>query len=248
MRSLVHRLARRTESVSLSTYNFLMSGKRRAVAVVWLIFTAMSLSAQQPRMADQLTLPASELPKPRLWEQYHYLLQASDGSEPYHWRTAGGSLPNGIFLSDHGDLHGVLSQPGPFQFTLVVRDDSHPPKEQRHLYVLRAEVPLIIDWKDKAHVDGQRIDGSIAVSNHTGHDFDLTFVVLAVNDIGRATAIGYQHFSLNKDAENMELPFGENLSPGNYQVNVDVVGEEPVSKNIFRARLVAEKKSITQGP
>jgi hypothetical protein len=46
----------------------------------------------------------------------------------------------------------------------------------------------------------------------------------------------------------MEIPFGENLSPGNYAVNVDVVGEEPSSKHIFRARLVTGKESITQGP
>jgi len=97
-------------------------------------------------------------------------------------------------------------------------------------------------------VNGQRIDGSIKVSNRSGRDFDLTFIVLAVNDIGRATAIGYQHFPLKKNTRNMEIPFGENLSPGNYAVNVDVVGEEPQSNRIFRARLVTGKESITQGP
>ena len=46
----------------------------------------------------------------------------------------------------------------------------------------------------------------------------------------------------------MELPFGDQLSPGNYAVNVDVVGEEPVSRKIFRARLATGKEAITQGP
>jgi hypothetical protein len=100
----------------------------------------------------------------------------------------------------------------------------------------------------KAQVNDQRIDGSIKISNHSGRDFDLTFIVLAVNDIGRATAIGYQHFPLKKNTTDMEIPFGETLSAGNYAVNVDVVGEEPISKNIFRARLVTGKESITQGP
>jgi hypothetical protein len=44
----------------------------------------------------------------------------------------------------------------------------------------------------------------------------------------------------------MEIPFGEALSSGNYAVNVDVVGEEPVSNRIFRSRLVSAKESVTQ--
>ena len=100
----------------------------------------------------------------------------------------------------------------------------------------------------KAVVDGQRIDGSVKVSNRTGRDFDLTFVVLAVNEIGRATAIGYQHFPLKSNTRDMRLPFGDRLSRGNYTVNVDLVAEEPISNRIFRARLVAGKQIVTQGP
>jgi hypothetical protein len=33
--------------------------------------------------------------------------------------------------------------------------------------------------------------GSVVVSNHTSHDFTLTVIVTAVNQIGRATALGY---------------------------------------------------------
>jgi hypothetical protein len=36
---------------------------------------------------------------------------------------------------------------------------------------------------------------------------------LAVNDIGRATAIGYQHFGLKHETIDFEIPFGENLPP-----------------------------------
>jgi hypothetical protein len=109
---------------------------------------------------------------------------------------------------------------------------------------LNVETPLTAVWSRKSQVNGQEIGGSIKVSNTTGRDFDLTFVVLAVNDIGRATAIGYQHFSLKKNTRDMELPFGGTSSPGSYVVNVDVVGEELVSKKIFRTRLVAPKQTI----
>lgn len=213
-----------------------------------IVLLAIPMRSQQHRSAYALALPPSELPKPLLWDPYHLQLPASGGTEPYHWRVIDSTLPRGISLSDGGDLIGVLSDPGPFQFTLLVRDNSRPPKEQKQMYVLRAEVPLTVDWKDHARVNGQRIDGSITVSNHTGRDFDLTFIVLAINNIGRATAIGYQHFPLPKGTRDMELPFGDTLSSGNYAVNVDVVGEEPLSKRIFRARLVSDRKSIAPGP
>jgi hypothetical protein len=110
------------------------------------------------------------------------------------------------------------------------------------------ETPLAVEWGRKANVNGQRIEGSIKVSNHTGRDFDLTVIVLAVNDIGRATAIGYQHFPLKKNTRDLEIPFGDTPSWGSYQVNVDVVGEEPISTRVFRARLATGKVSVTQGP
>jgi hypothetical protein len=175
-------------------------------------------------------------------------LQASGGIEPYHWHLVAGSLPRHVLLNPDGTLTGILDEIGQFEFAVLVTDNENPPKKLRRTFVLAIETPLTADWLRRAQVSGQRIDGSIKVSNHTGRDFDLTFIVLAVNDIGRATAIGYQHFPLKKDTVDMEIPFGETLSPGNYAVNVDVVGEEPISNRIFRARLVTGKQSITQGP
>lgn len=203
--------------------------------------------AQQAQPPDSISIGTKTIPKALLWERYMARLQASGGIEPYHWRAVDGSLPHTLWLSDEGILTGGLTQPGEFAFTVLVRDNSNPHKQAEQKLVLRTETPLTADWSRKAQVNGQRIDGSIKVSNHTGRDFDLTFVVLAVNDFGRATAIGYQRFPLKKNTVDMEIPFGDSLSPGNYAVNVDVVGEEPVSNRIFRSRLVTAKESITQG-
>jgi hypothetical protein len=213
-----------------------------------LVFAAVLGWSQPPPSRDSISITSNTLPKALLWEQYMARLQASDGIEPYHWRVVEGSLPRTLTLSDEGILTGGLTEPGEFDFTVLVRENKNPPKRAKQKLVLKTETALTADWSRKAQVSGQRIDGSIKVSNHTGRDFDLTFIVLAVNDIGRATAIGYQHFPLKKNTVDMEIPFGETLSSGNYAVNVDVVGEEPISKNIFRARLVTEKESIPQGP
>ncbi len=87
------------------------------------------------------------------------------------------------------------------------------------------------------------------VSNQTGQDFDLTVIMMAVNDIGRATAIGYQHFTLKKDTTSLEIPFGENLPRGSYELNVDAVAEVAATNSIYRARLVPnEKFQVQEGP
>ena len=65
----------------------------------------------------------------------------------------------------------------------------------------------------------------IAYINTTNDDLDFTFVVLAVADNGRATAIGYQRFPLKKGTVDFEIPFGETLAHGAYVVHVDGVGE-----------------------
>jgi hypothetical protein len=212
---------------------------------LWLVLAAISLAAQQA--PDSLSISTSEVPKARLWEPYRFRFDASGGIEPYQWTVVRGALPQNFRLNEAGELVGRMNELGSFEFILRVKDHSQA-EEQTRQYVLSVETPMTADWLRKPLVTGQRVDGSIRVSNYTGRDFDLTFIVLAVNEIQRATAIGYQHFTLKKDAQNVELPFGDTLSPGNYAVNVDVVGEEPVSRQIFRARLVAQNESVTQGP
>jgi hypothetical protein len=96
---------------------------------------------------------------------------------------------------------------------------------------------------------GNRIDGSVIVSNSTGDDFDLTFVVLAVGDYGRATAIGYQRFTLKSGIDSFEIPFGETLPRGSYDVHVDAVAEVAAKDQIYRVRLQPkEKLAIALGP
>jgi hypothetical protein len=218
---------------------------------VWclgLLLFAPGSWAQQAASPQSPTIPVKDLPKVSIWEPYSFRLQASGAIEPYRWRLIGGSLPEGINLDPSGELTGTTEETGQFEFTVLVTDSGRPQQRLQETFMLSVEIPLTAEWGRRPTVNGQRIDGSIKVSNNTGHDFDLTFIVLAVNEIGRATAIGYQHFPLKRDTRNMEIPFGDTLSRGNYAVNVDVVGEEPVSNRIFRVRSVAENQQITQGP
>ncbi len=209
-----------------------------------LLFAAVCALAQQPlTISDKENLPAASL-----WEPYRHTLEASGGIQPHHWSLLSGSLPHALELHDDGEIAGKTDESGKFEITLLVRDSNNPPNEIKKKFVLSVETPFTAEWDHIAQVNGQRIEGSVKVSNRTGRDFDLTFIVLAVNEIGRATAIGYQHFPLKKDTRDFNIPFGETVSRGVYVVNVDVVGEEPVSNRIFRARLVSGKQPVTEGP
>ena len=211
---------------------------------------AILAQTQQTAPAADLrvTIATEDLPKASLWMPYLLRLPASGGVGLYHWRLIGGSLPAGLKLADDGELAGMPQETGQFEFNLLLTDSDNPPKQLQKKLTLSIETPLAADWSRAAKVNGQRIEGSIKVSNRTGRDFDLTVIVLAVNDIGRATAIGYQHFPLKQNTRDLEISFGDTLSHGDYQVNVDVVGEEPISARIFRARLVKGKEQVTQGP
>ena len=81
---------------------------------------------------------------------------------------------------------------GEFRFTLSARDSGSPQQAVRRELVIKVVEVLTLVWKIPAHVTGNRIDGSVEVTNTTADDIDLTFDVKAVAENGRATEIGYQ--------------------------------------------------------
>lgn len=165
------------------------------------------------------------------------------------YALAAGSLPTGMKLGEDGLLAGAPPAVGEFHFAVAVTDSATPPAKATRAFVLRVVAPMLMQWKKYARVSGNRVDGSVLVSNSTEDDFDFTFVVLAVAENGRATAIGYQHFPLKSGVDSFEIPFGETLPKGAYVVHVDAVAEVPEKDQIYRARLqTKEKVQVTVGP
>jgi hypothetical protein len=226
-----------------------MKAKLHCAYGLGFLLMALAAYAQSGAGTDSgLSIPVENLPTAALWQQYVFRLPASGGAGLYHWHLNGGALPAGLKLAEDGELAGTPQESGEFEFGVLLTDSDNPAKQLQKKFKLSLEAPLVVEWAHKANVNGQRIEGSIKVSNHTGRDFDLTMVVLAVNETGRATALGYQHFPLKQNTRDMEIPFGDTPSRGVYQLNVDVVAEEPVSNRIFRARLVVPNLAIIQGP
>src|SRR5208337_4361301 len=117
-----------------------------------------------------------------------------------------------------------------------------PTVQRRQELVLTVVSPLLLQWGRYPKVNGRRIEGSIIVSNQAEHDIDLTAIIMAVAEDGRATALGYQRIPLKKNTAELEIPFGENLPKSAYQVNVDAVAEVVSSNTIYHARLAPEEK------
>jgi len=194
---------------------------------------------QSPAAEGQTERPIqieNESDLPDTYPHAPYLLhfEARGGVPVLHWRVEKGALPPGMKLEDNGVLHGAAERTGEFQFTVAVVDGGQPQSAVQKAFTLRVRSALSLRWKTPAHVNGNRIEGSVVVSNTTPDDIDLTFIVMAVAGNGRATAIGYQHFVLRHGTAAMELPFGDTLPHGGYVVHVDAVGEVPPKNLIYR--------------
>ena len=191
----------------------------------------------------------SQLPETYPHAAYEFRFRARGGVPTLHWRVEKGTIPPGLKLEDDGFLHGSPEHTGEFQFTVSVTDSGQPQRSVQKAFNLRVRSAMVLTWKNPAHVNGNRIEGSAQISNTTAEDIDLTFIVLAVPENGRAVAIGYEHFVLRRGTLGQELPFGETLPRGGYVVHVDAVGEVPAKNIIYRERMQTPSMlQITVGP
>jgi hypothetical protein len=187
---------------------------------------------------DGLVIEPTELPTTYPHGQYQVSFRARGKYVPtLHWKVEKGGLPPGIKLEETGLLHGEAERAGEYHFTLSVKDSGNPQQAVQRDFTIRVVEAITVAWRVPAHVTENRIDGSVEVSNSTADDIDLTFEVKAVNEDGRATEIGYQHFPLKKGTIAMALPFGETLPHGTYMVYVDVNGEISKRNAIYKEQL-----------
>ncbi len=154
---------------------------------------------------------------------------------PLKWDVARGSLPAGLELNaTSGVVAGTPTHGGTFGFTVRVTDTGDPPQTQMRTFMGKAVPSLVVDLKRLPQVEEDGIYGSVEVENSTREDFDLTVIVLAVSEYGKAFALGYQHFVLERGTLSREIPFGFSLPHGDYVVHVDAVAEEAPTNAIYR--------------
>lgn len=104
--------------------------------------------------------------------------------------------------------------------------------------------PLTAEWKAFPTLTGNAVKGSIVVSNQSDDSFDQTVIVEAVNDTGKAFALGYQHFTLPRHSTSALISFSTTLPPGHYIVHADAVAEVASNRAIYRVHLQAPKALV----
>jgi hypothetical protein len=222
-----------TSGVAMKSSRNLPSGNLRKLIVLAVLLTCLVgiAIAQSP-----LTIVEDSLPPLSAGEQFKVTFHATGGAPPYRW-SVDGKLPEGLNLSHDGVLSGRPAKSGPFSITVILGDSSHSGPGVQKTFKAAVAGSLELQWLEPPAVQDNRIDGSVQVSNGSKDVFDLTVVIVAVADNGRATAIGYQRFDLNPGTNNFPITFGNTLPPGPYVIHADAIAEIPSRNAILRQRL-----------
>jgi Putative Ig domain len=169
-------------------------------------------------------------------QAYTLPLTVTGGITPYTWSVASGDLPPGLRVQPHkGNIVGTPTTAGTYHFTVSIKDSSIPQLELHRDFTIQVIEGITVNWQDVPAVHGNKVSGSAVVSNQTGEEFVLTVIVVAVNQIGRATALGYQHFKVPAGSTSPVIPFGSSPGMGTYYVRLDAVAHRAGKKHIFRA-------------
>jgi hypothetical protein len=221
------------------------------VAIVAALYGGSAWSQQTvPPAPAALVITTESLPQAVPRQEYRVALQATGGVPLLHWSITVGALPRGLRLdSESGLITGTPAEVGDFHFTVMVTDSAEPPQSTSRELSLPAAAGLSIEWSAYPRVDGDQISGAVRVANGKRDEvFDQTVIILAVNEVGKAFALGYQHFTLNPRSEKVEITFGSSLPRGAYVVHADAVAEVEVKNRIYRDRLQTPQPLVVSAP
>jgi len=178
-----------------------------------------------------------------LGREFHLRLNVHGGTAPIEWQVERGQLPPGIVLHG-GDLIGTPTRSGEFRFRVTARDASSPRQSASQDVVITVAGQLEIRWRTGPAVRDGSIVGEVLLTNNEDTEVDLTVIIVAVNEIGRATALGYQHFTFRRSSGSAGteqiIPFGSALPTGRYVVHADAVAEIAARNAIRRARVQSQ--------
>jgi hypothetical protein len=187
--------------------------------------------------SQALQIVTASLPLPNAGEKYEVKLRAIGGTPPYLWSIQATPLPPGLNLNaDAGVISGIPESSDEFSVLVQVADSANPPGTHSKLLVASEGAPLTVRWTVRPHITATNIAGAVRVENGSKDSVDVTVIVVAVNEIGKAFALRYEHLNLAPGKETPDLKFDSSLPPGQYTAHVDAVGEVAAKKAIYRDR------------
>jgi hypothetical protein len=214
-----------------------------------LILATSCLVSSASGQAAPLTLVTQACPTAIAGTQYGCQFEAKGGTTPYRWQITEGKLPPGLRLAgDFGVINGVPTEAGEFAFTAALSDSAAPANQVQRKFTIRVVAAMVMKWLQVPQVRDQGIWGKVEVTNQTANPFDLTVIILAVNETGKAFALGYQHFTLAPGKVSPPISFGASLPFGKYVVNADSIAEVAAINRIYRVHLESNGKLVIQQP
>jgi hypothetical protein len=217
---------------------------RTVLAALFLVWLPLA-TAQSSSSTRAFQIQSTNLPQPQAGKPYHFQLKAIGGMPPYHWRVLSHPLPPELSLDPvTGLISGTPQSSRAFSVLLEVSDSSQPPLTYSRLLTAGQNAPLSVVWTARPRVAAASLSGAVRVSNGSKDNYDVTVIVVAVNQFGKAFALRYEHLSLAPQTETPDLSFNSTLPLGSYTVHVDAVAEVPSKGEIYRQRLEQEGIAI----
>ena len=203
--------------------------------------TTATVSAQVRPRRPALQILTPGLPVPVAGEKYDVRLRAIGGTPPYHWSTPENPLPAGLTLdANTGRIAGTPESSDEFSVLVEVSDSANLPLTITKLLLAKEGAPLTVRWTVRPHISATNIAGAVRVTNGSRDTVDMTVIVMAVNEYGRAIALRYERLNLAPGKETPDLTFDVTLPTGQYVAHVDAVGEVADKKAIYRDRREVE--------
>ena len=199
----------------------------RAIAIGALVLLIVSVTtvAAQTTNAGHVEFATKSLPSAVLGTEYNQKLQLTGGQGAFEWSLAGGSLPPGLkFDREAGVISGKPSEQGTFQFVVAAQDLTTKAVIKRE-FAITVSGALLLNWIDPPKVSEQSVSGKVEVINALGENVNLTILVEAVNEIGKAFVLGYEHVDFATQGKR-EVPFSIAVLPnGRYRAYVNAWGK-----------------------
>ena len=200
-----------------------------------LVSLALLIAAATAAQTPPLVLHTQSLPAVTIGKAYYQQLHATGGVAPLRWQVTRGKLPPGLSLAASGLLSGIPAAPGDYRFAVTVADSTGPPHSASRGFLITIPPALSIVWTQPPRVENGGISGQLEVRNGSGETLDLTVIIVAINDIGKAFALGYQHYPQPVGAQT--IPFGSTLPRGYYIVHADAIAEFAPTLSTYRVWL-----------
>jgi hypothetical protein len=213
---------------------------KAALITAVICFAAAVAPAQQP-----LEISAAPLQRCVVDLECDATISAQGGTEPYTWSITRGTLSPGLTLDRlTGSISGVPLSAADYEFVVEVTDSSRPPRKASRLIAHKVVAALTLDWKTPPTLQATSISGSVTITNNSYETMDLTLIVVAVNEVGKAFALGYQRLNVAPDTKLPDIPFSAQLPAGRYTVRADAIAETAPRRKIFRAARQAGPFSV----